>query len=212
MTVRVRNTLPHSRPPAPHRSSTSRSMLEHLLAADTATELFGGGRRSGRVAVVRGFDVGGREFRGAIGELADASGLSVLDLPSTPAFGAVPAAEDVRLVVVARSSLLPPAERCAAFWGAPVLGPAVANSLGPVVLRPAPGLQITVSDRAADGVPSRAGNRGRAGRAPGAAAAWGLPDRVASGRIPPDRARVASSPSQLSRSATARIRSAISSR
>lgn len=100
-------------------------MLEHLLDPATATEVFPDGARSGRVAVVRGFDVSSREFRGTIGDLADARGLSVLDLPSAPAFGAVPAHEDVRLVVVARSSLLAQAERCAAFWGAPVLGPAV---------------------------------------------------------------------------------------
>lgn len=130
-------------------------MLEHLLDPDTTTTVFPHGVRSGRIALVRGFDVASREFRGAIGDLTKKLALRLLDVPSAPAFGAIPAAEDVKLVVVARRSLLSQAERCAAYWGAPVLGPAVANSIGPVLVRSVPGLRVTTDEHGADGVAAR---------------------------------------------------------
>lgn len=154
MTLRPRSTSPRSTSRSTLRSPV-RSVVENLLGGDGQHRLWPGQSQSGRVAVVRGFDVGSREFRGAIRDAAAAQGWSSIDLPVTPAFGALPAGE-VRLVVVARASLLPLGERCAAHWGAHLLGPAVAVT-DPSVFsqRSAPGLRATSAAGARDAVAAR---------------------------------------------------------
>lgn len=154
MTIRPRSTSPGSTSRSTLRSPV-RSVVENLLAGNGQHRLWPGEPKSGRVAVVRGFDVGSREFRGAIRDAATARGWSSIDVPVTPGFGALPAGE-VRLVVVARASLLPLGERCAAHWGAHLLGPEVAIT-DPSALShcSVPGLRVTSATGAHDAVAAR---------------------------------------------------------
>lgn len=96
--------------------------------------------------MIRGFVRDSRLVRDDVRAAVGAHGWSLLDLSTVPRFGDIPRAEDVRLVVAARRSLLPVAGRCAAFWRCGLLGPAMATA-DPhrFALRPAPALAVATS-------------------------------------------------------------------
>ncbi|SNR93948.1 hypothetical protein SAMN06265360_1389 [Haloechinothrix alba] len=102
---------------------------------------------AGRLAVIRGFDRGSREFRAAVRDVAHSWEWSVLDVAGTPAFGAVPDGHGVRLVAAQRAAQLPLARRCAARWASLLLGPdCLAADPAALAARPAPALTVR-SDR-----------------------------------------------------------------
>ncbi|MEV6712598.1 hypothetical protein AB0M48_11205 [Lentzea sp. NPDC051208] len=107
------------------------------------------------MAVVRGFEKHSREIRGTVRDIAGALQHRVLDLPTDPRFGAIPAV-DVRAVVATRPSLVPTAARCAAHWGCRLIEP-VAHPADSATfrLRPAPALSIQTADGLRDRISDR---------------------------------------------------------
>jgi hypothetical protein len=102
--------------------------VNHLLDPVTTYPGWSPDRSPGRVAVVRGFDRDSRALRDAVRGAAARRGWPVLDLPAVPAFGGIPVADDVGLVVAVRPLLVPVAERCAAFWSCLMLDPVAASA------------------------------------------------------------------------------------
>jgi hypothetical protein len=76
---------------------------------------------TGNVAVLRGFDRASRATRDAITAVVREHGGSVLDLAPAPRSGEIAALPAADLVVAVSSSTTAAAERCAAFWGVPVV-------------------------------------------------------------------------------------------
>jgi hypothetical protein len=107
------------------------------------------------VAVVRGFDRDSRVLRDAVHGAAARRGWSVLDLPAVPAFGGIPVADDVGLVVAVRPLLVPVAERCAAFWRCSVLDPAAAAAVYGAGWHPRSALTVMTSGGLYDMAASR---------------------------------------------------------
>ncbi|MBA0127460.1 hypothetical protein H0B56_18090 [Haloechinothrix sp. YIM 98757] len=144
MTVRAHTAAaPVSGDARNERGLAVRPAIDALLDPATRPRQWPRDIPAGRLAVVRGFDRGSREFRAAVRDAAHSWEWPVLDVAGTPAFGAVPDGHDVRLVVAQRAAQLPLARRCAARWAALLLGPdcppADPTSL---VARPVPALSV----------------------------------------------------------------------
>lgn len=136
-------------PPPGGPWQATRAAIERLLDHDLLDQ------RGHQVAVVRGFDVASREFRGVVRDLATARGLSVIEVATTPSFGSLPRAGGVRVVLAARRSLAALAQRCAAYWGAPVLTEATAAVPRAVSFALAPALAVSAPDGLSDAVAAR---------------------------------------------------------
>jgi hypothetical protein len=76
---------------------------------------------NGTVAVLRGFDRNSRAARGAVQAVVREHGGRALDIAPVPGLGELAALPAADLVVAVSASCTVPAERCAAFWGVPVL-------------------------------------------------------------------------------------------
>lgn len=135
-------------PPPGGPWQATRTAIERLLDHDLLD------RRGHQVAVVRGFDIASREFRGVVRDLATARGLSVIEVATTPPLGSLPRADGVRVVFAARRSLASLAQRCAAHWGAPVLTDATAAARE-VSFTSTPALAVTAPDGLSDAVAAR---------------------------------------------------------
>lgn len=142
-----------------HREGPVRQAIDALLDPAGRAPQWPQDTSTGRLAVVRGFDKGSREFRAAVRDVAHNWERSVLDVAGTPAFGAVPDGHDVRLVAVARAAQLPLARRCAARWAALLLEPdCLPADPASLVVRPAPALSVR-SDREGGTVPDSVATR-----------------------------------------------------
>ncbi|WP_216215690.1 hypothetical protein [Amycolatopsis aidingensis] len=154
-----------------------RATVHNVLAlAASGDEVFGTVAAPGRIGVVRGFDRMSRATRDEVRAVARRYGWSVLDLPTVPGFSAIPVAEDVTVVVPARRSLDPVAERCASFWNCCLLdttAPGVASTS--YVVRTAPALAVTTEAGQHDSITSRFELSG-----PAVYRSEGLPDVVVS--------------------------------
>lgn len=125
--------------------------VEQLLNPAAGHDLWQG---RGTIAVVRGFDKDSRNFHRTVLGTAATHGWSVTDVPAAPTFGSIPGHTDVRLVVAARASLRPVAERCAAHWGAHVICPETATDGADWHARPAASLTLTCDGAGSDSIAS----------------------------------------------------------
>ncbi|PXY17051.1 hypothetical protein [Prauserella flavalba] len=139
---------------SPIRDAAIRAALLHLLADNTAAI-----RRppsdtpARRVALIGGFDRGSRAVRAAVKAAATGHGWPLLDLPTVPAFGAIPPADDIAVVVAANPAVSQAAHRCAAFWRCRVLDPAVDPA--DLACRERPAVAVTTADGLCDHSASR---------------------------------------------------------
>ena len=138
------------------RSRAVREAVEYLLNPEAEIALRQTGDDQGRIAIVHGWDEGGRAVGDAVRAAAVSHGWAVLDLPTVPDFGCLPLADDIRLVIAANASLIPIATRCAAFWGCCMLDAATAAS-DPLsfTTRAAPALAVAATGSLSDYVTSR---------------------------------------------------------
>lgn len=135
------------------------------------------GDRQGPIVLVRGFDSGSRALRDRLRTVTRALEVELVDITPARRLGRYPEPRDVALVVAARESVLPAAQRFAARWSSRVLrsdalagGELAVQYLPTVTVRHGGGSELTVVSRLSLSGPVRhgGGNAGELTVRPGA--------------------------------------------